>query len=151
MRITTTNQKIEFPGAKPACTLAKLLLSAAMVPALCLLASVWLNQPAQAQATATTSDYAAWPLLLPRFPSTGGGGVMIEGYDPVVANGKCTTDFQAVVPTGEIYRSEVSFDAVPIQGGILCTNGQWRAKDGSNSGTTPYEVFIKDGVRRGKP
>jgi hypothetical protein len=96
-------------------------------------------------------DYTSWPLLQPRFPSTGGGGVMIEGYDPVVSNGTCTTDFQAVVPTGEIYRSEVVFDAVPTQGGILCTNGRWRAKDGSNAGTTPYEVFIKDGVRRGKP
>lgn len=115
----------------------------------------WVMPPARAQTPAATAmpapDYATWPLLLPRFPSTGGGGVMIEGYDPVVANGRCTTDFQAVVPTGEIYRSEVSFDAVPTQGGILCTNGKWRAKDGSNEGTTPFEVFIKEGVRRGKP
>ncbi len=96
-------------------------------------------------------DYNTWPLLQKIFPSTGGGGIVIHGYDPVVSGQTCTTDFQAVTPEGTTYRSEVSFDAVPTQGGILCTNGKWRAKDGSNSGTTPYEVFIKDGVRRGRP
>jgi hypothetical protein len=40
---------------------------------------------------------------------------------------------------------------VPTQGGTLCTNGRWRARDGSASGTTPYQVFFKDGVRRGSP
>jgi len=45
----------------------------------------------------------------------------------------------------------VEFDAVPAQGGILCTNGKWRARDGSASGTTPYRVFIKDGIKRGSP
>jgi hypothetical protein len=32
--------------------------------------------------------------------------------------------------------------------GILCNNGQWKSKDGTQSGTTPFRVFIKDGVRR---
>jgi hypothetical protein len=114
----------------------------------------WPLVGAQAQPNPAT-DYNAWPVLQKIFPSTGGGGIMIHGYDPVVSgqtgNQTCTTDFQAVTPEGTIYRSEVSFDAVPIQNGILCTNGRWRAKDGGNSGTTPYEVFIKDGVRRGSP
>jgi hypothetical protein len=95
--------------------------------------------------------YESWPLLAPEFPSTGGGGVMIKGYEPVVAGGRCATDFQAVLPDGAIYRNEVAFDAVPASGGVLCTNGKWRAKDGSAEGTTPFEVFIKDGVRRMKP
>lgn len=34
--------------------------------------------------------------------------------------------------------SEIVFDAKPVQGGILCTNGRWRAKDGSTAGTTPF-------------
>ena len=45
----------------------------------------------------------------------------------------------------------IAFDAVPAQGGILCTNGRWRSKDGSASGTTPFRVFIKDGVVRRSP
>jgi hypothetical protein len=38
-----------------------------------------------------------------------------------------------------------------VQGGILCTNGKWRAVDGSASGTTPFRMFIKDGVVRRAP
>ena len=45
----------------------------------------------------------------------------------------------------------IEFDMVPVQGGILCTNGKWQAVDGSMSGTTPFRVFIKDGVRRRSP
>jgi hypothetical protein len=116
---------------------ALLLLLALALPAL-----VW---PARA------AGYDSWPALTAEFPSTGGGGVMIRGYDPVVANGRCTTDFQAALPDGSVYRNEVAFDAVPTDGGILCTNGKWRAKDGSAEGTTPFEVFIKDGMRRMKP
>lgn len=96
------------------------------------------------------ANYESWPVLKNPFPSTGGGGVMIDKYDPVVAGGKCTTDFTAIVE-GKPYYNEVVFDAVPAQGGILCTNGKWRAKDGSAEGTTPFEVFIKDGVKRMKP
>jgi hypothetical protein len=96
-------------------------------------------------------DYESWPLLAPEFPSTGGGGVMIRGYEPDVTAGRCITDFQAVLPDGTIYRNEVSFDAIPTSGGILCTNGKWRARDGSAEGTTPFEIFIRDGVRRMKP
>lgn len=97
---------------------------------------------------AATEDYASWPLLRDPFPSTGGGGIMIGGYDPVVADGRCTTAFTSTTPDGTVYRNRVEFDAVPDQGGILCTNGRWRADDGGASGTTPFRVFIKDGVRR---
>lgn len=96
------------------------------------------------------TDYGSWPLLKNPFPSTGGNGVMIDKYEPVVADGKCTTDFTAIVD-GKPYYNEVVFEAVSVQGGILCTNGKWRAKDGSANGTTPFEVFIKDGVKRARP
>ena len=95
-------------------------------------------------------NYESWPVLKNPFPSTGGGGVMIDKYDPVVANGKCTTDFTAIVD-GKSYFNEVVFDAFPAAGGVLCTNGKWRAKDGSAEGTPPFEVFTKDGVKRMKP
>lgn len=97
---------------------------------------------------AAAEDYASWPLLRDPFPSTGGGGIMIGGYDPVVADGRCTTDFTATTPDGTVYRNRVEFDAEPHQGGILCTRGRWRSEDGSTTGTTPFRVFIKDGVRR---
>ena len=63
----------------------------------------------------------------------------------------CTTDYSVRVPNRPVLYSEIVFDAKPVQGGILCTNGRWRAKDGSTAGTTPFEVFIKDGVRRRSP
>jgi hypothetical protein len=96
-------------------------------------------------------DYAAWPVLKSTFPSTGGGGMMIKGYDPVITRTTCITTFMAVAP-GEnpaVYTSVIEFDAVPEQGGILCTNGKWRAFEGGATGTTPFRVFFKDGVFRG--
>jgi hypothetical protein len=104
-----------------------------------------------ATAAVAQEDYAAWPPLTDPFPSTGGGGIMIHGYKPVVDGAKCATPFTAKAPTGESYPSVVEFTAVPVQGGILCTDGKWRSADGSNSGTTPFRVFIKDGVMRGSP
>lgn len=100
---------------------------------------------------AAAEDYGAWPLLRDPFPSTGGGGVMIGGYDPVVADGRCRTAFTATLPDGSVYRNRAEFDAVPEQGGILCTNGRWRAEDGSAEGTTPFRIFIRDGVKRMPP
>jgi len=92
-----------------------------------------------------------WPLLTNPFPSTGGGGIMIHDYDPLIAGGKCTTKFRAVEPNGTTYHNLIEFEAVETQGGVLCANGKWRSADGSASGTTPFRVFIKDGVRRGSP
>lgn len=98
----------------------------------------------------SAEDYESWPLLKPEFESTGGGGIMIKDYDPVVSGGRCSTAFRAVEPDGATYHNIVEFDAVPVAGGILCTRGRWRARDGSAEGTTPFEVFIRDGVKRGR-
>ena len=97
-------------------------------------------------------NYESWTVLRPTFPSTGGNGIMIKGYDPVVVGDKCVTTFMAVTPDGkEVYPNYIEFEAVPAQGGTLCYNGKWRAFDGGATGTTPYRVFFKDGVFRGSP
>jgi len=106
---------------------------------------------AKADENKAEENYESWRLHTPTFPSTGGGGVVIGEYYPVISGNKCTTDFTATLPDGKVYRNTVEFDAVPAQGGTLCTNGKWRARDGSASGTTPYQVFFKDGVVRGAP
>ena len=97
-------------------------------------------------AQAAVEDFSAWKPLVPSFPSTGGGGVMIGEYRPVVRGSTCTTDFTATEPNGTVHRNTVVFDAVPTQGGILCTNGRWRSLDNDASGTTPFRVFFRDGV-----
>jgi hypothetical protein len=102
---------------------------------------------------AAQEKYESWPILRSTFPSTGGGGITIKGYDPVITGGKCITTFMAVEP-GEnpsVYPNVIEFEAVPTQGGTLCQNGKWRAFDGGATGTTPYRVFFKDGVFRGSP
>jgi hypothetical protein len=104
-----------------------------------------------AAAGSAQEDYASWQVLQNPFPSTGGGGIMIDGYKPVVTDGVCRTDFSAIEPGGKTYSNTIEFEAVATQGGILCTNGKWRALDGSMSGTTPFRVFIKDGVVRRSP
>jgi hypothetical protein len=101
--------------------------------------------------TPETPDYDNWPVLMNPFPSTGGGGVMIDGYDPVIVASECRTPFRAILPDGSIYRNRIVFDAVPMRGGILCRNGRWKSDDGSAEGTTPFEVFIKGGVVRRRP
>lgn len=103
-----------------------------------------------ANGVVTAQDhYESWPPLADPFPSTGGGGIMIHDYDPVVSAGQCTTRFRAVEPNGATYHNTIVFDAVKTQGGVLCTNGRWRSADGSATGTTPFRVFIKGGVKRG--
>ena len=105
---------------------------------------------ATAQNIATGQDnYEAWPVLADPFPSTGGGGIMIHDYDPVVSGAQCATRFRAIEPNGTTYHKSIVFDAIEAQGGILCTNGRWRSADGSATGTTPFRVFIKGGVKRG--
>lgn len=96
-------------------------------------------------------NFESWAPLKDPFPSTGGGGIMIHGYDPVVSGSSCTTKFRAIEPNGTTYHNSVVFEAVEAQGGVLCHNGRWRSADGSASGTTPFRVFIKDGVKRGSP
>jgi hypothetical protein len=106
-----------------------------------------------APAALAAESYESWPLLRSTFPSTGGGGIMIKGYDPVITGGKCITTFMAVEPgeNPKVYPNVIEFDAVPAQGGTLCQSGRWRAFDGGATGTTPYRVFFKDGVFRGSP
>lgn len=107
------------------------------------------------QSVRPSTDYERWALLENPFESTTGGGVMIDGYEPVVGeqSGRrvCTTDYSVRVPNRPVLYSEIVFEAKLVQGGVLCTNGKWKAKDGSAAGTTPFEVFIKDGVRRRSP
>jgi hypothetical protein len=102
---------------------------------------------------AAEENYESWGSLVNPFESTGGGGIMIGEYRPVVVGDRCTTNFTATEPGpgGKIYYNKVEFDSVAVQGGILCTNGRWQALDGSMSGTTPFRVFIKDGVIRRSP
>jgi hypothetical protein len=106
-----------------------------------------------ANSVSAQEAYESWPVLKSTFPSTGGNGMIIKGYDPVITDGKCITTFMAVEsgPNPKVYSSLITFDAVPAQGGTLCQNGQWRAFDGGASGTTPYRVFFKDGTFRGSP
>ena len=114
----------------------------------CLIAALITLAPLGAVAE---DNFASWPVLKSTFPSTGGGGVMIKGYDPVISGGKCVTTFMAAVPPSDLYFNVVEYDAVPAQGGTLCTNGQWRSFNGKDTGTTPFRMFFKDGVFRAQP
>jgi len=104
-------------------------------------------------AAAAEQNYERWAPLVNPFESTGGGGIMIDEYRPMVVGDRCLTNFTATEPgpNGKIHYNQVEFDAVVTQGGILCTNGRWQALDGSMAGTTPLRVFIKDGVIRRSP
>ncbi len=95
--------------------------------------------------------YDTWEPLTSEFPSTGGGGVIIKDYNPVITEGKCVTPFTAHTPDGAVYSNIVEFEIEAVQGGTLCKNGRWRAVDGSATGTTPLRVFIKDGIARRSP
>lgn len=100
---------------------------------------------------AAEENYESWTVLRSTFPSTGGNGIMIKGYDPVIVGDKCVTTFMAVAPEGKVYPNYIEFEAVAAAGGTLCQNGKWRAMDGSASGTTAFRVFFKDGTFRGFP
>jgi hypothetical protein len=115
--------------------------------ALACFAVALLVAPAGAQ-----ENFEAWPPLKSTFPSTGGGGFVIKGYDPVIVGGKCITTFMAVAPGGaEVFANVAEFEAQAVAGGTLCTNGKWRAFEGGASGTTPFRFFFKDGVFRAAP
>ena len=100
---------------------------------------------------AAEENYESWAILKNPFESTGGGGVMIGEYNPIIVGNKCVTNFTATLPDGKVYHNIVEFETVQVQGGTLCTNGAWRARYGRASGTTPFRVFIKDGVTRRSP
>ena len=78
-------------------------------------------------------NYESWPVLKSSFPSTGGGGITIKGYDPVITGNKCVTTFMAVesgsIPN--VYPNVIEFEAVPMQGGnavperqVACVRGR---------------------------
>ena len=121
-------------------------------PSLCLAAALLAASAAIAEQPAA-ERYDSWPLLTSTFPSTGGGGIIIKGYDPVITGAKCITTFMAVEPgqSPNVYPNVIEFEAVPAQGGTLCHNGRWRAFEGGASGTTPFRIFFKDGVFRASP
>ena len=47
-------------------------------------------------------NYETWEILKSEFPSTGGGGFVIKGYDPVISGNKCATNFTAHGPDGTV-------------------------------------------------
>ena len=63
-------------------------------------------------------NYESWPPLKSTFESTGGGGFVIKGYDPVIRpNGTCVTTFMAVEPGADpkVYPNFIEFEAVAAQ------------------------------------
>ena len=104
-------------------------------------------------AVARQEDPTTWPPLQRRFESTGGGGWIIDRYDPIVIGDRCVSAFSAISPAGEERRNIVLFDAVAMPNGTLCLNGRFRPEDGSDAGgTTPLRVFIRaDGARFRSP
>ena len=98
------------------------------VVAACCLAGLALAAPA----ARAQESYESWPALRSSFPSTGGGGIIIKGYDPVITGGKCVTTFMAVEPGADpkVYPNFIEFEAEAVQGGTICQNGKWRAFDG---------------------
>ena len=101
---------------------------------------------------AQPEDFAAWLPLQRRFESTGGGGWVIDDYDPVQDGAACRTDFTAVSPEGQRIDNRVVFDAVAVPGGMLCTNGRWSGRRDDSAGTTPIRIFIRaDGARFRSP
>lgn len=95
---------------------------------------------------------SSWPVLPETFQSTGGRGWMVTQYCPVGDGAICRTDFVTVLPDGkDTYPATVQWTAIPRDGGTYCANGMWRTKDGTGSGTTSLEVFIKDGMVRRAP
>jgi hypothetical protein len=115
-----------------------------MQPALIALLAAFLALPAAA-------GPAEWPLLAPRFESTGGGGIIIDEYRPVVIGDRCVTRFTATTPAGEVFTNYAVFEARPLEGGVLCEAGRWGAVDGSATGTTPLVVWLKDGLMHRRP
>jgi hypothetical protein len=92
---------------------------------LCTLAALALPVSVRAQTVAQTPEnYDSWPRLRSEFPSTGGGDIVIKGYDPVIVGGKCVTDFSAHTPDGKAHYNVVEFEIVAVAGGTLCTNGK---------------------------
>jgi hypothetical protein len=61
-------------------------------------------------------NYEGWAILQNPFESTGGGGVMIGEYNPVIVGSRCVTNFTATLPDGKVYNNVVEFETVQVQG-----------------------------------
>ena len=84
---------------------------------LCTLAALALPVSVRAQTVAQTPEnYDSWPRLRSEFPSTGGGDIVIKGYDPVIVGGKCVPDFSAHTPDGKAHYNVVEFEIVAVAG-----------------------------------
>src|SRR2546423_15687508 len=101
-----------------------------------------------ASGAAAQESFETWRLHTPSFPSTGGNGVIIGEYRPVIVGDKCTTDFTATLPDGKVYYNSVGFDAIPMQGGTLCTEERWRGADLRADRLTPPPPSCQDRVGR---
>jgi hypothetical protein len=66
-------------------------------------------------------NYESWAIRKSPFESTGGGGIMI-GVQPVIV-GEVQDGLHGHRARRQVYYNKVEFDAVPAQGGTLCTNG----------------------------
>jgi hypothetical protein len=100
-------------------------------------------------ATPALAQPAGWVELPTRFESTGGGGWIIDRYQPVLLSDRCVTAFSVFSPQGQEFRNIAAFEATPTDGGVICADGRWRAEDGSGDpGTTPLVFFLRaDGQR----
>ncbi len=105
------------------------------------LAVLALVPPAAAQ-----PNYDSWPVLQNPFESTGGGGIMIGEYRPVVFGKFCTTNFTATTPKGEVYYNGVDFDAVPVAAARCAPRAAGVRSTAAPTARRRCEVFIKDGV-----
>ena len=109
-------------------------------------AALTLALPAVAQ-----ENYESWPPLVNPFESTGGGGIMIGGYDPVVVDRHLRDRLHGdhAGRRGLLQHDRVRRRADP--GRHPVHRRQMARADGSASGTTPFQVFIKDGMKRRSP
>jgi hypothetical protein len=67
------------------------------------LLTIGISGPALAQ-----ENYESWRLHTSTFGSTGGNGVMIGEYNPVISGNKCTTDFTATLADGKFITTRSS-------------------------------------------
>src|SRR6266568_5170330 len=95
-----------------------------VLAACCLAACCLAGLALTASGLSAQENYESWPVLRSAFPSTGGGGITIKGYDPVITGGKCVTTFMAVEPGSDpkVYPNFIEFEAAPAEGGTLCHN-----------------------------
>ena len=99
-----------------------------LMPVLALAAMVLAN--GAAAQTAAPEDYASWPVLKSTFPSTGGRRRHDQGLRPGDSEGQVHHHVHGggARARGAVYFHAIEFDAVPAQGGTLCTDGQAGAR-----------------------